>query len=155
MEELKIFLNETGPQNDKKVRLAFGAIGISYIIIGSVSEYTQFKSAIFMFTIGGLFLLLYAIGYKKIAKRCYITLNENGISSMVLKRWGLFPKYEKSDIKWNQIKSLNIRVLKIEINLTNETVKEIEIGDLLYKDHQIFKQKLHEYIESKKIPLIV
>lgn len=108
-----------------------------------------------MFTIGGLFLLLYAIGYKKVVKRCHITLSEHGISSMVIKRWGIVPKYEKIDINWKQIKSLNIRVLKIEINLTDETTKEIEIGDLLYKQHQQFKQKLHEYIELKNIPLIV
>ena len=107
MEEFKIYLGETGPNHDKKMRLFFGSFGILYLIFGTVAYLTPFKSSIFWFILGGLFLLLYAIGYKKVVKRCHITVNENGISFLILQKWGTFPKYEKLDIIWEKIISIN------------------------------------------------
>lgn len=151
MEEFKIYLGETGPNHDKKLRLFYGSFGILYLIFAIISHFSQAKSSIFMFLMGGLFLILYAIGYKKVVKRCHITLNENGICSLILHKWGTFPKYKKLNITWEQIKSINIRTLKIEIKLIDGTSKKIELGDLLYHQHQMFKQKLQEFIEWKNI----
>ena len=153
MEEFKIYLGETGPNHDKKLRLIFGSFGLIYLVFGAIAYFTPLKSSIFMFIIGGLFLILYAIGYKRVVRRCHITLNENGISSLILQKWGTFPKYEKLDITWEKIKSINIRSLKIEMNLNDGTSREIELGDLLYHQHQTFKGKLQEFIEWKNISI--
>ena len=84
-------------------------------------------------------------------KRSFISINEIGISSMILQRWGTFPKYEKLALNWEQIKSVNIGTLKIIINLNDGPSREMELGDLLYHQHQNFKQKLQEFLEWKKI----
>ena len=62
MEEYKIYLGETGPNSDKKMRLIFGSFGILYLILGAITYFTPFKSGIVMFTFGGVFLVIYTIG---------------------------------------------------------------------------------------------
>jgi hypothetical protein len=70
---------------------------------------------------------------------------------MILQRWGTFPKYEKLDINWELIKTVNIGTLKIKINLNDGPSREMELGDLLYHQHQDFEHKLQESLEWKNI----
>ena len=41
--------------------------------------------------------------------------------------------------------------IKIQLNLLDGNTKEIDFGGLLYKQHQVFKKRLEEYIALKNI----
>ena len=90
---------------------------------------------------------------KKFVKRCYITLDDQGIKTTISNKWMKFPLFENVNIRWEEIKSIGIKPLKIDINLNDGSKKEIELGDLTYKQHQILKPKLQEYIHAKEIKM--
>lgn len=61
------------------------------------------------------------------------------------------PFYDRVAVKWNEIVSIDVKPLKISIKLIGGTSKEIELGDLMYTQHQLLKTKLYEIIDEKKI----
>ena len=60
---------------------------------------------------------------------------------------------EKVNIKWEEIKLIDVKPLKIEIDLKDGSHKEIELGDLMYKQHQELKTNLQEYLQAKEIKM--
>ena len=95
MEHLKYYLNETGPKSDKKMQLLFGISGIIYITIGTINNLIPFSDSNILFIILGMISLGYALIYRKVIKRCFISLGDNGIKSNIVNKCGTFPKYEK------------------------------------------------------------
>lgn len=152
METIKIYLVGTGPKSDKKVRWFFGIYGILSLTIGIlITLYDDTPHVNYYLMISGLLFLTCTLGYKKLVKRCHITLDDQGIESTIFNKWTKLPLYERVTVTWNEIDSIDVKPLKISIKLIDGTSKEIELGDLMYTQHQLLKTKLYEIIDEKKI----
>ena len=151
MESLKFYLNETNPKSDTKRQLFFGITGAVYLAIGLIIILKPFSGPSIFYILGGVITLGYAIIYRKVIKRRYISLDDTGVTSRVADKFSTFPKYKELEIKWGDIESVAASALKVRFKLKNGNTQEMELGDLLYKEHQEFKQRLEEYIELKKI----
>lgn len=155
MEKFETYIYSDSPKHDTKMRLIFGIGGIIYIFLAIlISYYTDFSSD-FAF-ICGIALVIFAIGYKKLIKnrRSHITLDEQGIKATIFNKWMKLPLFDKVNIKWEEIKSIDIKPLKIEIDLKDGSHKEVELGDLMYKQHQELKTNLMKYLQVKTIKMV-
>jgi len=160
MEKVEIFLQETGPQSDKKMRLILGISGFFYLLFGILLNYGHKTFYNYVLLIGGILIIAYMLGYKKFVKRCFIFIDDNGIRANLYTLNQIFTKglifsspYKKINITWGQIESAEIKPLKIIFNLNDGKQEELELGDLLYKQHQILKPKLQDYLQEKNIKI--
>jgi len=151
MEKFEIYLQGTNPKSDKKIRWILGINGILLLSVGIFLNYKYNIVEDYIFMVGGIAYLIFALGYKRFVKRCHITLDDQGIRTTIFNKWIKFPLFEKVNIRWEEIKSIGIKTLKIDINLNDGSCKEIELGDLMYRQHQLLKTKLQEYINAKEI----
>jgi hypothetical protein len=154
MEKFETYIYESNPKYDNRMRLIYGIGGILYISLAILINYYINYSSYFAIICGTAFVI-YALGYKKLVKRwrCHITFDEQGIKARIFNKLMKFPLFENVNIKWEEIKSIDIKQLKIEIDLKDGSHKEIELGDLMYKQHQELKTKLQEYIQAMEIKI--
>jgi len=150
MKEFKIYLLETDPKYDKKIRWILVIYGVLLLSVGILLKYKYNIGEEYILIIGGTASLILALGYKKLVKRCHITLDDQGIKSTIFTKWMKLPLFEKTNIRWEEIKSIDIKPLKIDIYLNDGSQKQIELGDLMYKQHQMLKSKLQEYMYVKE-----
>ena len=61
---------------------------------------------------------------------------------------------KKIDIKWSEIKSAKLKVLKFQLILTGGKIEEIALNGLSYEQNQLLKGKLMEFLNAKNIELI-
>ena len=153
MENSIYYLNSTGPKSDLKRQLFFGIAGAIYIALGIINILYPVSSSSLFLIVGGVLILGYSIIYRKVIKRCYISVNDNGIKSRIADKIGKFPTYEELEIKWEEIEALTIDSLIVRFQLKNGNTKEMKLGDLLYKQHQLFKQNLQKYVDLKNIKI--
>lgn len=151
MEAFTLYLQATGPENDRRNRRVF-ILNSLWCVLFSVMLYFRYSIVLSVITIvGGLSIMVYALGYKKFVKRQFIRLDEWGIRAHIYKKMITWPHYKKIDTAWNDIESIAIRPLHILITSKDGTEQTIELGDLLYKQHQIFKSKLEECIKTRNL----
>ena len=154
MENSEFYLHGTDPAHDGKMRLAYGVIGLSYICFG-ISMIFHYQSAYMnVLLVGGIGAFVYALGYKRFVKRYYIILDENGLSA-ILYTFTKRPKKSSLSIDWHEVAAITIRPLKLMLELRNGTTHEIELGDLLYKQHQQLKSSLIAIAREREIAVEV
>ena len=159
MEKLKIYLYSTRPASDKKMRWSLGILGFLYIPFGILTIYYKYENIFsYLAVIVGVFSMIYALAYQKLVKRCHITLDDECIKAALFKAIQMKSVPFKSpslniNIRWDEIKSINIELLKISINLNDGSSKEIELGDLTYRQHRILKEKLQNCMSDNKIEM--
>jgi len=82
MEKFETYIFESNPKYDKKMRLIYGIGGILYISLAILINYYKNFSSYFAI-ICGIAIVIYALFYKKLIKRCHITLDEQGIKAKI------------------------------------------------------------------------
>ena len=156
MERFRIYFSFTSPTKDKFMRWTIGIAGILYISIYIALYYSKSAFSDPILVLLGIASVIYAIGYRKLIQRAYIDLNDSGINARFqkLKAFADLRSPEKVEVKWNEIESVKLRVLKLQLNLNGGKIKEIALSGLLYEQHQLMKDKLGEFLSAKNIILI-
>lgn len=148
MEEFKIYFLGEDPKHDTKIRLLLVLFAILVLLI----EFIRIDYFVMVIGIG---MLIAAIGYKKLSPRHHLLLNDEGIWVKLYnyKRGILIFYYatKKINIRWEDIHSITVRSITVEITLKDGSMEEISLGGLLYKQVRSFKEKLQEFMQVKGI----
>lgn len=160
MQPLKFYFSATNLALDWKLRLILAICGLLFISVAVTFFSLDIHHGRYYTLIYGSLLLIFAVGYTKLIRRCYIALDDQGIRAaqytiqQMMKTFPYilyFKSPTKTDVAWNEIEAISIRPLKITIHLKDGAVRELELGALMYKQHQLFKERLDRYISEKGI----
>ena len=148
MEEFKIYLLGEDPKHDTKMRIYF----LFFSVLAFLSQFVHIN---YVGIIIGVWMLILAIGYKKLGPHCHMMLNDTGIQVKLYRRRNLLVWFiyttKNVNIRWEDIQSIAVRTIKVEITLKDGSMEEVSIGNLMYKQVLLFKEKLQEFIQAKGI----
>lgn len=143
MEPLVINLDEF-QKISKGWRIFYILLGSLTVILSSIAVISQIKRGqsfgeylIFIITfIFGLNVLLQTLGiYHRISRR-YVILDEEGI------KYKLSYFYPSRNISWDNIKKVDIRILRIIFISEKGTSGKMRLGEIYYNDIRKLKQTL-------------
>ncbi|HPG40176.1 MAG TPA: hypothetical protein PLP19_15005 [bacterium] len=150
MEPKTEYLYGTSHQHDVQMRICLAVIGVIAIGLGIASIYYQHYNLYYYYGIFiGIVLIIYAIGYNRLAKRCYIAVDDNKITSIQFKsdKTNLSPfiSPKKIVLEWDNIQSISIGEILIKVVLLDNQDVEISLGQLSFNQVKEFKKALEEY----------
>jgi hypothetical protein len=124
------------------------ATGITYLALGFINYYVNneniFLAAIWF--LGGMGFIITAIVQKNRAGKYYVELNDNGIDANL-------SQFKSVNIKWNEIKLIEIKPLSIVFNLEDNSNKEILLSVWNYASVKTIKAKLNEFANENGIEI--
>lgn len=125
------------------------AMGITYIALGLtnyyINNYNIFSASLWL--LGGFGFIITAIVQKNRVGKYYVELNDIGIDANL-------SAFKSIKIKWNEIKSIEIKPLKIVIKLGDDLNEEFSLGVWNYASVINIKAKLKEFANEKAIEII-
>lgn len=149
METYKQLTEHHSPKSVKTRYLFFITIGIVYMVFGVVNYYKSnediWMTAIWFF--GGLGYIVMAFIQKNRSEKYFIEFNDNGIDAK-------FSAFKSINIKWNEIKDIEIKPLSIVFKLkSNLKDEELSLSAYSYGSVRKFKSKLNEIANEKGIEI--
>ncbi len=135
--------------NPQKTKTQFYLVlltGIFYLINGFINYYKDGDN-IWLGTfwiLGGLGLILVAIIKQKTSEKYFVEFNNNGIEFKL-------SIFSSPNMKWEDIKEINIKPISIIFELKNNTKEELPLGNMRYIQVLEIKAKLKEFADEKGI----
>jgi hypothetical protein len=146
MEEFSVRPYELDSIKVKRQRKIFIGLGIIWAS-QSLFYFTENKNGLgWMYFVAAFIFVIGTIIDLRNKKQYHLIFNEEGIDSNI-------SYFNKSKIRWEQIKSVTITVLTITLELKKSKSEDIDLSQFGYNDVKLIKDKMIEWTKYKNIEI--
>lgn len=148
MEKFEFNFKDSLTKNYKTQRYLFLLLGIVYVSNG-INDYYEKSQNDFFFVfwiVAGILILLGTFIDKRVTDKYYLNIDDEMISAKLAFT-------QKIKIAWEDIKSLNLKPIKVEFILTNGKKQDLSLSQLSYNDVKLIKKKISEFAKYKNVEI--
>jgi len=124
----------------------FAILGIMHIIMGilNLSRYDKYSFHGWIFILSGIVFLFGSYYHKNYSSKYFFEMNNDFIQiKQSIKN--------ARKIEWSGLKEIHIKPISLELHLQDNTVEELSLGNVGYKNVIDIKSKLLEIAKEKNI----
>ncbi len=149
METFRQTFDNLHPKKSKTQFTISILLGIIYVAIG-ISHYFKNNDNILMpsiWILGGIGYVIMAAFQKHRNEKYFIEFNSNGIDANI-------SAFKSINIKWDEIKEIEIKPLSIVFNLKSDLKEELSLSASSYASVRKIKEKLKEFTNANEIKMV-
>ena len=149
METFKQTFDNLHPKRRKNQHLIFTFMGLINIALGILIYYKDGKnsSQTSILIFGGIAYLIIAYIQKYRNEKYFIEFNDIGIDANI-------SAFKAINIKWNEIKEIEIKPVSIVFNLKSDLKEELSLSASSYASVRRIKEKLKEFTNANEIKMV-
>lgn len=147
MEKFRVNVNNVSPKRSKYSKWYAIIASVLWLALGTMGLLSDDKKTpYYLFLFLGFLNVLIVLTTRKVSNKYHITFDDKGIETQTT----LFKKFNTT---WENIKSIKVTVLQIELLLKNGSKEDIDLSYLEFMDVKEIKEKIFQFAEEKNVSI--